>query len=285
MLLVIDARMLVHAYDASLSEIETVSLLQPLSPLSASTSAASAPLTISHASLARSISFTDAPLAASLDDASASAMHDVLGPNALCCDGRSLYLIGTAAGGCALLGVRALTWLEWLSALGRSGRWLEAFAAACELVRARVQRNLYRCRYLDLYRGPVPRPAPVPVPPPVAIPADLTTPFPFRSDRLAQVRADGSHLRLPVALASSLSPARLTEIQPRYPRDPEIASSSPSASTEPSQLSAEVRAHSGSVRRPVRRTHTRSQPSLSPTASCSYPTLSPKSIVTHTLDR
>ena len=59
---------------------------------------------------------------------------NVLTPNALCCDGRVLYLLGHVAGGCALLGVRALTWTEWISKLGQSGQWLEAFAAACDLV-------------------------------------------------------------------------------------------------------------------------------------------------------
>jgi hypothetical protein len=43
---------------------------------------------------------------------------NVLTPNALCCDGRVLYLLGAVAGGCALLGVRALTWTEWISKLG-----------------------------------------------------------------------------------------------------------------------------------------------------------------------
>ena len=62
------------------------------------------------------------------------------GPNSLCCDGRTLYMFGGSNGlsheisaGPLLMGVRAVSWLEWLIALEKAGRHIEAFSAACEL--------------------------------------------------------------------------------------------------------------------------------------------------------
>lgn len=91
---------------------------------------------LSPALVAARVSSAAAPVPTTAPPACAAPYPDpnVLTPNALCCDGRVLYLLGAVAGGCALLGVRALTWTEWISKLGQSGQWLEAFAAACDLV-------------------------------------------------------------------------------------------------------------------------------------------------------
>ena len=138
-LLLLDSQLVIHTVDAALNPLETLPL--PTSPLCRPP----APLRVGEAP-ASVIAASASTATAAAVPVSATSSGMVPTSNAMCCDGRSIYILSkrtlqpweppTQDRGYAVLKVRAVSWVEWLSSLANQGRHVDAFVAACELFEA-----------------------------------------------------------------------------------------------------------------------------------------------------